>query len=86
MKFRRKSLVVDAMQWNGPQDNDALRAFAGHWVSIFNDKVVVTTPDRPTTTTPGDYILHWKDGEFWVLVPEFFQKHYEPIADGDNWS
>jgi hypothetical protein len=34
MKFRKKPVVIEAVQWNGPQDNTVLRDFAGHWVSI----------------------------------------------------
>ena len=79
MKYRRKPLVVEAMRWHGPEDNPALREFAGHWVSIANagESVILMTPTGHTPVRPGDYIFRVKENEFYVCNAEFFERHYE---------
>ena len=77
LKFRKKPVVVEAMQWNGPADDSALRAFAGHWVCIAA-KNYITTPEGAMMISPGDWIIKGVKGEFYPCKPDIFAATYEP--------
>jgi hypothetical protein len=77
MKFRKKPVVIEAMQWNGPPDDSALAAFAGHWVSI-GAEVYITTLEGPMRVSPGDWVIKGLANEFYPCKPDIFVKGYEP--------
>lgn len=79
MKFRKKPVVIEAMQWNGSADDYALRAFAGHWVSIVGDSVIITTLEGHVKVSPGDYVIRGIKGEFYPCKPDIFAATYEPV-------
>ena len=82
MKYRKKPIVVEAMQWHGPSDNAALREFAGHWVSIAWEgqaiSVIITTLEGHMKVSPGDWIIRGVKGAFYPCKPEIFEATYEP--------
>lgn len=75
-KYRKKPVVIEAMQWHGPADNDALREFAGHWVSI-GPKVIITTLEGHMQVSPGDYVIRGVKNEFYSCKPDIFAATYE---------
>ena len=76
MKFRKKPVVIDAVQFNRPGDHPA----------------VVETSDSPTgfgihtlehtaikhEVTPGDWIITGVKGEVYACKPDIFEQTYEP--------
>jgi hypothetical protein len=79
-KFRKKPVVVEAIQWSGPPDDAALAAFAGHWASI-GAEVYLTTPEGAMRVSPGDWVIRGVKGEFYPCKPDIFAATYEP-AEG----
>lgn len=78
LNYRKKPLIVSAMQWNGQADNHALSEFCGHWVSIGTD-VVITTSEGAMTVSPGDYIIKGIKGEFYPCKPDIFEATYDSV-------
>ena len=76
-QFRKKPVVIQAMQWNGPPDDAELARFAGHWVSI-GAEVYITTPEGCMRVSPGDWIIKGVKGEFYPCKPDIFAATYEP--------
>jgi len=77
-KYRKKPVVIDAMQWNGPADNAALQAFAGHWASV-GEGVYITTLEGSMKASPGDWIIKGIKGEFYPCKPDIFAATYELV-------
>lgn len=76
-KFRKKPVVIEAIQWNGPADDSALERFAGHWASI-GAEVYITTPEGVMRVSPGDWVIRGVNGEFYPCKPDIFAATYEP--------
>lgn len=76
-KFRKKPVVIEAVQRNGPADAAALARFAGHWASI-GAEVYVTTPEGSMRVSPGDWVIKGVKGEFYPRKPDIFAATYEP--------
>ena len=83
MKCIRKPIHLEAMQWNGPADNDKLRAFADHWASIADsqDAVLVTSFRGVCQVMPGDYVVREMNGEYIVFTEEAFNNWFEPVVE-----
>ncbi len=76
-KYRKKPVVIEAVQWNGPQDDAALERFAGHWASI-GAEVYITTLEGAMRVSPGDFVIRGVRGEFYPCKPEIFAATYDP--------
>ena len=88
MKYRRRPVEIEAMQWNGPQDNEALREFAEQWADIGDFGVSITTPEGAKLVRQGDWVIRGVKGEFYsiqrqfaVCTAEFFDAFYEAVPD-----
>jgi hypothetical protein len=77
-KFRKKPVVIEAVQWNGPPDDSALSAFAGHWVSV-GAEVYITTAEGVMRVSPGDWVIKGIKGEFYPCKPDIFQSTYDSV-------
>lgn len=77
MKFRKKPVVIEAVQWNGPEDDPALKSFAGMWVNLIEPRCI-TTPEGSMKITHGDWIIKGIKGEFYPCKPDIFEATYEP--------
>lgn len=86
MKYTRKPIEVDAVQYkgNGNFDNPSLPG----WIwQMFQDKILIATngvdplifkaPETNITVEVNDFIVHLSDSVF-VCKPEIFEKTYEP--------
>lgn len=90
-KFRKKPVVIDAMQWTG--DNyEELAAWCPDLVELEDaaegEIGVGTLEDGQRghakhVATVGDWIICGVDGEFYACKPDIFIKTYD-LADGDN--
>ncbi len=95
-RFRKKPVVIEAMQWPGDVDEsdprpDELEA----WVrSSSGDDVVsrfqayddgtlqIQTLEGTMTAQPGDWIIRGGKGEFYPCKPDIFEATYEPALSG----
>jgi len=86
-KFRKKPVVIEAMQFNGDEGDDIYewasrhdpdvdmsgsRAF-GIW-SLF-----IGTLEGVMTASRGDWIIRGVQGEFYPCKPDIFEATYEPV-------
>jgi len=87
VKFRKKPVVIDAMQYHGPED-----AFAvGEWHASlgptergtfwWDEKNVlhIRTLEGEHIASPGDWIIRGVKGEFYPCKPDIFAMTYEPV-------
>jgi hypothetical protein len=83
-KFRKKPVVVEALQWN--EDIEPMRHFLG--AGIYGDnpvsfkpggRLIIPTLEGDMTAYPGDWIIKGIHGEFYPCKPDIFEQTYEPV-------
>lgn len=78
-KFRKKPVVIEAVQWFKPGDHPAVVMKAGH--NRYADEGVpwVETLEGGHIVTPGDWIITGVKGEHYPCKPDIFAATYEPV-------
>lgn len=87
-RFRKKPIVVEAIQWTGTNTSDVY-AFGtqnpGTDIALrmvrpnaFQHKLCVQTLEGYLDAVPGDWIIKGVNGEFYPCDPDVFAKIYEP--------
>lgn len=102
MKFRKKPVVIDAIQWKGDNESEVLPFIQDgkpDFSHLPSDGIHITPGigvcfgvlDIPTlegvmTAQPGDWIIRGVKGEYYPCKPEIFEATYEPESSGGNIS
>ncbi len=81
MKFRKKPVVIDAIQFDGTNGeeietftNGAARRLATH-----NPLMVISTLEGEHQARTGDWIIRGIAGEFYPCKPDIFEATYEKV-------
>jgi hypothetical protein len=82
MKFRKKPIVIEAVQFTGKNCYEVL-AFMGRQCDIVpevspTDHPVIHTLEGKMYTSPGDWVIKGVKGEFYPCKPDIFEATYEP--------
>lgn len=84
MKYRKKPVVIEAMQWTGEFDRN-MSLFVGDKATIKGIKepfeMVIHTLEGDMTASAGDFIIKGVNGEFYPCKPDIFEKTYEAVVD-----
>jgi len=84
MKYRKKPVVIEAVQWNG-SNYDEIGDFMGHSSTMeFNGSFVIPTLEGDMYASEGDWIIKGVKGEFYPCKPDIFEMTYEPEVQGDK--
>lgn len=87
MKFRKKSVVIEAVQFTGSDSYFKMPAlfddknFIGK-TSYFedtNDLSIFRTPERDHKANIGDWIIKGAQGEYYPCKPDIFEATYERV-------
>lgn len=79
-KFRKKPVVIDAMQFTGHNGDDIVTALGipeGH-ISVNPGALMITTMEGVMRADVLDWIIKGVKGEFYPCKPEIFTATYEP--------
>ena len=88
MKYRKKPVVIDAVQWD-PQKPIADYTY---WFrtqlesecelcAISTGELRIFTRDGVMTAKPGDWIIRGVKGELYPCRDDIFQQTYEPVEN-----
>lgn len=88
MKYRKKPVVIEAMQWN-PHDLEEAGQVAGWMLAHIPNgfRVVegrglqIDTLEDPMIASPGDWIIRGIKGEFYPCKPDIFEATYDRVED-----
>lgn len=76
MRYRKRPVVIDAVQWNG--NKDEVKEFYPD--CCFDDGLVyIDTLEGTMKASHGDYIIKGVNGEFYPCKPDVFEKTYEAV-------
>lgn len=93
-KFRKKPVVVEAIQWTG-SNLEEIRNFVGgdlieDWMEFFDIKrelkkmlvsIAIDTLEGTMIVDYGDYIIKGVKGEFYPCKSDIFLATYEEVAE-----
>lgn len=86
MKYRKKPVVIEAVQYTGPESVPQGECLPESHPAIEWDSLDMTFRQFPFIkygnnrihVRPGDWIIQEVNGEFWPCKPDLFEKLYEP--------
>ena len=83
-KFRKKPVVIDAVQWTGVNHLITSTFMAGSGATLDYTEsalgeIIIPTLEGEMRATAGDYIIKGIEGEIYPCKPEIFEKTYEVI-------
>jgi hypothetical protein len=82
MRYRKKPVVIDAVQWNGV-NNQEIEDFAKTAIEVHGEeKLKIETLEGVMTAIPGDWIIKGVKGEFYPCKPDIFEATYELV---ESW-
>lgn len=85
MKFRKKPVEIEAVQWNGLGfDLKELplwfaKAFTERQIDRNEDKLTIVTLEGIMTANPNDWIIKGVKGEIYPCKPDIFEVTYELV-------
>ncbi len=95
MKFRKKPVVIEAVQWDGSyastkaalqfmdqcvnDDPVTQKRFEEYVNCCVDSGMYITTLEGQMCASVGDYIIKGINGEFYPCKPDIFAKTYEPV-------
>ena len=86
-KFRKKPVVIEAVQWNGRSLQDAIdferKNQLPNWSVGGRDGktgIIIHTLEGDHLAEQGDWIIKGIQGEFYPCKPDIFDKTYEPVT------
>jgi len=84
MKYRKKPVVIEAIQYDGKNSADIFE-FCGQSCDRYVREPVgeiyleIVTLEGVMKAQPGDYIIKGVNGEFYPCKPDIFEKTYELV-------
>lgn len=93
MKFRKKPVIIEAVQFSGYNPTEIKRFVGDSCVVEHNDvayqagaepmtvHVFIHTLEGDMIVSPGDYVIKGVKGEFYPCKPDIFEQTYEPIIE-----
>ncbi|WP_367114765.1 hypothetical protein [Clostridium sp.] len=77
MKFRKKPVIIDAIQFDG--NIVEIEEFCGGYAENRNGEIVISTLEGELHASPKDYIIKGVPGEFYPCKPSVFTLSYESV-------
>ena len=85
MKFRKKPVVIEAIQYTGKSDDiKRINENFGlnlHMLWTKPSKLRIPTLEGGMCATEGDWIIKGVKGEFYPCKPDIFEATYEPVSE-----
>ena len=78
MKYRKKPVVIEAVQFNGNNMCQCISFIKGNQIFEDNSFKIKTLEGNMTVST-DDYIIQGVNGEFYPCKPDIFDKTYEAV-------
>ena len=85
MKYRKKPVVIEAIQFDGSKDSaNEVLAWIGHYgheARKTNGGVVIKTLEGDILARPGDFIVKGVRGELYPIKESIFRETYERVEE-----
>lgn len=78
MKFRKKPVVIEAVQWTGDNLSEIQQFYKPDSILI-GDAIFIKTLEGNMLAGKFDWIIKGVKGEFYPCKPDIFEATYEPV-------
>ena len=79
MKFRKKPVIIDAIQWTGDNNKEVALFLGETWENDNPDILTIRTLEGDHLALRGDWIIRGIKGEFYPCKPDIFEQTYEEV-------
>lgn len=85
-KYRKKPVVIDAIQWTGNNETKVAEFTknSNRYIEFEGDICRIQTLEGLMTASKGDYIIKGVKGEFYPCKPDIFEETYEDANTADK--
>lgn len=83
-KYRKKPVVIEAMQYRDEGDFNMIRLFVGPTMTLHqlgDQKIGLPTLEGTMAANPGDWIIRGVKGEYYPCKPDIFAATYELVGE-----
>lgn len=81
-KFRKRPVVIEAIQWTGVNDDVLTKWVDGCYLSGDSGQfLMIPTLEGVMAASVGDWIIRGVKNEFYPCKPEIFAATYEPVIE-----
>lgn len=81
-KFRKKPVVIEAIQWTGNNGTEMSSFIKNVFRSVVaGGAFQIHTLEGVMTASIGDWIIKGVSGEIYPCKPDIFEKTYEPVDE-----
>ena len=82
-KFRKKPVVIEAVQWTGNNREEMEKFIPNTILAKKNaeEELAIGTLEGVMTASKNDWIIKGVHGEYYPCKPDIFEKTYEPVDD-----
>ena len=85
MKYRKKPVVIEAVQWTGLNEDEIYEFTHGECQLCANDcRLFIPTLEGSMEASVGDFIIRGVKGEYYPCKPDIFEATYEPVEGGNE--
>lgn len=77
-QYRKKPVIINAIQYDGQNGSDIFHIFAGH-LSNYDDYMEIDTLEGRMRAEVGDWIIEGIKGEVYPCKPDIFEATYEAV-------
>lgn len=81
MKYRKKPVVVEAIQFDGDNFYEVEQFAKGETFYDLFGRFYIGTLEGEMLVSEGDYIIKGVEGEFYPCKPDIFHKTYEEVEE-----
>lgn len=81
MKFRKRPVIIEAVQYTRHTVSDVMLFLANVSKQVYGAKLIIDTLEGPMTAEYGDWIIKGVKGEFYPCKPDIFELTYEPVPE-----
>ena len=78
-RFRKKPIIVHAIQYDGTNDVEIMQFTCNHAIVIDNRVHVLPTLEGDMKIDIDDWIIKGVKGEFYPCKPDIFKETYEEV-------
>lgn len=77
-QYRKKPVIIEAIQWTGENLIDAM-AFMPKCGSARDGTLTIETLEGNMAASPNDWIIRGVKGEFYPCKPDIFEATYDAV-------
>ena len=79
MKYRKKPIIIEAIQWLGENEKEIFDFVEDKYHMNSDGRLVIETLEGEHIANVGDYIIKGIKGEFYPCKPDIFHQTYEEV-------